>query len=40
MCLVPKVVEELNPKIENSDTKEGGIQHTKERLGESLKNSG
>jgi hypothetical protein len=41
MKIVPKVVEELNPpQNEKRDTKEVVIQHTKARLGQSLKNPG
>jgi len=32
-----KITEELNQPNEKSDTKQDGIQHTKARLGESLK---
>jgi hypothetical protein len=32
-----KITEELRQSNENSDTKQDGIQHTKARLGESLK---
>jgi hypothetical protein len=32
-----KVVEELNQSNENSETKKEGIQHTKTKLGETLK---
>jgi len=32
-----KITEELSQRNEKSDAKQDGIQHTKERLGESLK---
>ena len=35
--IADNVVEELNQRNENSDTKKEGIQHTEARLGESLK---
>jgi len=31
-----KITEQLNQRNEKSDTKQDGIQHTEERLGESL----
>jgi hypothetical protein len=35
--IAANVVEELNQRNENSDTKKEGIQHTKARLGKSFK---